>query len=493
MNKKQIVRAVLFLALLAVILGMVTNIFVPKWISGTSVSRLSDEFYSLPKDSVDVGIIGSSQLVNGISCARLIEEHGISAFSCATGEQPALVGWFYLLELNRTQHVNTVIYDMSMLYEPEEESRFRKTLDSAPMSINKMKMILERCKSDESSDFFSYVFPILKYHTRWTSLKRDDFGYDKEHTNMFYGNIMGGGVNRKADLDKISVDNEMPDESVKMDENELLAFRKIADFCKENNIDLILIKTPKTTWESAKTIGCQALADEYGLPYIDFNRLENLEAMGFDVTNDMWNQDHLNVRGTDKLTDFMAEYLKTRKQFDDFRLSDDYDAEKIRKYKIDHANKMLQTSIHPEEYLDLLKEERFEVMLQKTGDFSAGFSASLQEKMEALGVTTDLSSLDGLCYIAQLRDGMAVCELAQTDPIVTELTLADDKIGAVSSNVTEEVLMSVSGKKNAYSIRGLNMLVYDKQNHEIADLATFYVNEEGVLDIMHDVQEEEEQ
>ena len=42
------------LALLAVTLGIVTNIFVPKWISGTSVSRLSDEFYNLPKDKVVV-------------------------------------------------------------------------------------------------------------------------------------------------------------------------------------------------------------------------------------------------------------------------------------------------------------------------------------------------------------------------------------------------------------------------------------------------------
>ncbi len=493
MKMKQIVKAVCFLALLAVTLGIVTNIFVPKWISGTSVSRLSDEFYNLPKDSVDVGIIGSSQLVNGISCARLIDEHGISAFSCATGEQPVLVGWFYLLELYRTQHVETVIYDTSMLYEPEEESRFRKTLDSAPMSINKMKMIIERSKSEESSDFFSYVFPLLNYHTRWTSLKRDDFGYDKEHTNMFYGNIMGGGVNRKADISKISVDNETPDESVKMDENELRAFRKIADFCKEKDIDLILIKTPKTTWESAKTIGCEALAEEYGLPYIDFNRLENLEAMGFDVTNDMWNQDHLNVRGTDKLTDFLAEYLKSRKQFDDFRLSDDYDAEKIRKYQIDHANKMLQTSIHPEEYLELLQDERFEVMIQKTGDFSDAVSVSLQEKMEALGVTADLSALDGLCYVAQLRDGTPVLELTQTEPIIMEMALADGKTGAVSSNGTDEVVMAVSGRKSTFSARGLNMLVYDKQNHEIADLATFFVNEEGVLDIMHDVKEEEEQ
>ena len=154
---------------------------------------------------------------------------------------------------------------------------------------------------------------------------------------------------------------------------------------------------------------------------------------------------------------------------------------------------MLQTSIHPEEYLELLQDERFEVMIQKTGDFSDAVSVSLQEKMEALGVTADLSALDGLCYVAQLRDGTPVLELTQTEPIIMEMALADGKTGAVSSNGTDEVVMAVSGRKSTFSARGLNMLVYDKQNHEIADLATFFVNEEGVLDIMHDVKEEEEQ
>ena len=111
----------------------------------------------------------------------------------------------------------------------------------------------------------------------------------------------------------------------------------------------------------------------------------------------------------------------------------------------------------------------------------------------ATGVTADLSALDGLCYVAQLRDGTPVLELTQTEPIIMEMALADGKTGAVSSNGTDEVVMAVSGRKSTFSARGLNMLVYDKQNHEIADLATFFVNEEGVLDIMHDVKEEEEQ
>lgn len=493
MKKKQIAKAVAFLLLLTIVLTELTHIFVPKWLTGTSVTSVTDEFYDQKRDTIEVGIIGSSQLVNGISCGRLLEKYGISAFSLATGEQPVLCGWFYLMELERLQHVKAVIYDTSMLYEVEEEARFRKTLDTAPMSMSKIRLILERSKSDEASDFFSYFFPLLNYHTRWTSLNKQDFGYEGVNTEVFWGNIYGGEVNRKADYEKICVDNEAPDETVQMVPSELAAFRKIVEFCQKKDIELILIKTPKTTWESAKTLGCQALADEYALPYLDFNRGALLQEIGFDAGNDMWNQDHMNVRGTDKLTDYMGEYLLSHYEFEDFRESPDFDEEKMESFRINHANKFLQTSIRVPEYLTLLQEERFEIMLQKTGDFSAGWDDALQQQIEQLGITTDLSALDGQFYAAQLRDDTAVCESVSAEPFEVVYTLADENDGAVRSDAQSDPIMAVSGRKIPFSQRGLNVVVYDKVNHNVADIATIFVNEAGALDVAHDIKMAEEQ
>lgn len=493
MNKKQIVKAAAFLIVLLAVWNIVTGIFIPKWTTGTSITYLTDEFYQTKKNTVEVGIIGSSQLVNGISCGRLLDEYGISAFSCATGEQPALCGWFYLLELDRLQDIKAVIYDTSMLYEPEEEVRFRKTLDTAPMSINKLRLIAERSKSQDSSSVASYLFPLMKYHTRWSQLKYEDFSYKNVNTEMFWGNIYGGKVNRNASYDKICVDNEIPDLQVKMDENELAAFEKIVSYCEDKDIALVLVKTPKSTWERAKTDGCQELADAYGLPYIDFNRGENLQAIGFDVGNDMWNQDHLNVRGADKLTDYMGAYLKEHYVLSDFRESPDYDAGKMERFRIERSNKYLQTTIQVEEYLERLREDRLEILVQKSGDFSDAFSKELQEKVKALGVTVDFSQLNGQYYAAQLRNGAAVFEQIQSDPVEADIVFADGNSGVVKSSTDDPVLMAAVGKKVPFSYHGLNILAYDKENHTVADIATIYVNEEGTLMLDHDVQEVQEQ
>lgn len=487
MKKKQAVRAVVFLALLFISLRIVTDIFVPKWIIGTSPSLFADEFYSLKKDTVEVGIIGSSQISYGFSSGRLLDKYGISAYSCSTAAQPVLCAFFYLKEIYRLQHVKVVVFDTSMLYEEPVEVRFRQTIDTAPMSINKLQLIWERSKSEDASDFFSYFFPILKYHTRWSELEPKDFGY--ENTKLFWGDVAMESVKRDAVYEELCVDNEEPDETVQMNPDMLAAFRMFVDFCQDHDIDLVLMKTPKIEWESAKTIGCQALADEYGLDYIDFNTDKMLKEINFDISNDARDFQHLNIRGADKVTDYIGEYLLEHYELEDFRENPDYDAEKMERYRIYHDNKFLQATIRVPEYLELLQDDRFEIMLQKTDDFSAGWDESLQKQMEQLGIATDLSALDGQYYAAQLREGTAIIDFVQAEPIEAVLTLADDNSGAVCSDAESDVIMAVSGHKYKFKQRGLNVLVYDRENHDVADVATLYINGNGTLDIRHDIKE----
>lgn len=489
MKKKQAVRAALFLALLAVVLMIVNHIFVPKWLRGTSATSMADEFYDTKRDTVELGIVGSSQLVFGISSGRLLSRYGISTFSCCTGEQPVLCSLFYLKELDKRQRVKVVIYDTSMLYEKEEETRFRNVLDPAPMSINKLELILERSKSEDASDIFSYFIPLLNYHTRWTKLKAQDFHYRNIKEDMFWGNVYAEKVRPNVSYEEVCVDGNAPDETVQMDADELAAFRELVAYCREHDIELVLVKTPKLTWESAKTIGCQALADEYGLDYFDFNTGALLQEIGFDVSNDMSDREHMNVRGTDKMTDYMGEYLLTHYEFEDFRENPDFDEEKLARFEVCRADKYLKTSIRPQEYFELLKEDRFEILLQKSGEFGAGWNQELQAQLQQLGVTADLSAMDGRYYAAQLRDGEAVLELVEEQPAEAALTLADGNGAVVRSDYQGAVNMTAAGKKIRFSQRGLNFLVYDKTNHAVVDAATIYLNEAGVPDMIHDLED----
>ena len=69
-----------------------------------------------------------------------------------------------------------VINVLSMKYnEPQKEAYNRLTLDGMRWSDSKIKSIQASMLEDES--FIEYVFPLLRYHSRWSELSNEDFKY----------------------------------------------------------------------------------------------------------------------------------------------------------------------------------------------------------------------------------------------------------------------------------------------------------------------------
>lgn len=481
MKKTQVIKTFVFIIIFVILFVWVTDILRAKWVTGTSVTTVHEQMYEQKKDSVDVLVLGSSQLVYGISSMRLLEEYGISAFSCATGEQPVLCAYFYLKEMEKKQDIKTVIYDMSMLYEEEQEARFRKTLDSSPISINKLQTILEHRKSGIAESTWTYVFPIMKYHSRWDELTKKDYDYKGLNTEVFKGNIMSPEVAHKVSYDKVIVDNDEIDDSIQMDEAEVKYFREMVQYCEDQGIDLVLIKTPKLTWNKTCMLGAQALADEYGLEYMDFNREELLTASGIDVATDFWNGDHLNIRGAEKLTDYLADYLLEHYEFEDGRKTDAYDPEEVKLYQIDREDKYVQTSYDVSELLELLNNDRYELLVSASGDISAYWTDENQKAWEQLGAAVDLKKLGTDNYAAYLHAGENVYEETQQEVISYAGTLGCGAGFTLESNQkmnSSDVKLEINGKTIEYQNKGLNICVFDSTNKNLVDSFTIGCDEE---------------
>lgn len=479
-KKTNVIKTVAFLLIFVLLFEYVTNILQPKWIDGTSVTFVQENFYDEKKNSIEVAVLGSSQLVYGISCMRLLENYGISAYSLATGEQPVLCGYFYLREMTRRQNIKTVIYDVSMLYEEEQESRFRKTIDTAPMSLNKLWMIREHRNLPIAESTWTYLFPISKYHSRWEELERADYNYKGQNTEVFKGNIMSPIASQRIRYNALCVDNDELDPSVVMDESELHYFREMVNYCKEQGIELILIKTPKTTWTKSAMVGVETLAEEYDLPYMDFNTAELLDAVGIDTEKDFWNQDHLNIRGAEKLTDYMAEYLLANGTYTDGRNTVAYDKEEAEKYHIDCENKYLQTANSLEDVVAALNHDRYEIVMQLTGDVSSFWTEEQHQLLAQIGVTVNMSEMQDTAFVGQYKNGDCIYEESKTETISYKGAFSNGaELKAVSNlEVGEgENVAKVAGEEVNYHKKGLNFSVYDAVNGKLVDAFTLYYDE----------------
>ncbi|MGN0394753.1 MAG: hypothetical protein ACI4EF_05275 [Coprococcus sp.] len=484
----NLVKGIVFTVVLVFVLAKVTGLFKAKWISGTSASYVMDGMYELEDNSVNVCVLGTSQMVYGFSSMRLMEKYGISAYSCATGEQPVSMSYFCLKEIDKTQDIKTVIFDPSMLFEEVEESRYRNVLDYAPLSGNKLEAIDYVCRDKESIDKWSYVFPIIKYHTRWDGLTEKDFTYSDMNTQVMRGNIMCGIVRTNLTYEKMIVDYDEEDPTLEASAEGLEYLNKMVDYCKENGIDLILIKAPKLSWNKTMYNIVQEFADEKGIPYIDFNTEEKFSEAGFDMLHDIWNTEHLNVRGADKLTDYMGEYLVDNYGYSVDTEAVNKDMEAKTAYDLQHERRYFQSATDLDNLVELLEGKNYDILVNVSTDMSSSLKPSAREKLEKMGIKTDFLDADTKNYIAHFYKGEVLEEQYSDEPINYTGKLINGRGYRLQSDIDKDVNdvpSTLTGVFLYYNKNGINVSVYDSEREVIMDSFTILCNEAGEIEVYH--------
>jgi hypothetical protein len=477
MNKKQLLKTGAFLLVFIAIFGYLSGILRAKQVATGGSTFVLEEFYQQEKDTVDVCFMGSSQVIWGINNMKMYEDYGISSISVGSGDQPLLVTYFLLKEVDKRQSLKNVVLDMSMLYEKEMESRYRRNIDGMHWSINKLQAILAHVGSEEAESIQSYFIDWIKYHSRWKELSQSDFVYDDSRSSMHRGSIVSSHA-RPVDIpyEKFIIDNER-NKTVEPAEGQVEWFLKIIEYCDDNDIDLLLIKTPKSNWSLAKHNGVQHLADEYGLDFLDFNFDAMLKEIGYNYGQDMWDQEHLNIRGADKLTDYLADYLLERKEYLDYRTVDGYSPGDVERYHKDYKDKYLISSIDVNETFSYLKDERYDLVIQSTEDISGGITEEMKSYLADMGVTVDLSEAAGKNYILAVNGGQCVYELISEEPLTYDGTFSDGLTYSAAADLNKkanEAAIVINEAAQGFAAEGMNIAVYDNEKGEMVDLLTIY-------------------
>lgn len=130
------------LLIAALLFCLITRIFTPKWSGYWKSSDTVTGFYELDEDSIDTLIIGSSQVISGISPMELYQSAGISAYSLGTEQQPVLCSYYLLREALDTQpNLKAVIFEVTELFNVCSEASYRKGLDYLPLNAAKWEAI----------------------------------------------------------------------------------------------------------------------------------------------------------------------------------------------------------------------------------------------------------------------------------------------------------------------------------------------------------------
>ena len=305
MRKKLIVHFVAVFAFVLVFLFL-QRLFMPKYMTEIFEGNLVEEYYQEVKDH-DVIFLGDCEVFSNISPVTLWQDYGITSYIRGSAQQLIWQSYYLLEETLTYEKPEVVVFNvLAMKYdEPQNEAYNRMTLDGMKWSMSKINGIKASMTEDEK--IVEYLFPILRYHSRWDDLKKEDLKYFFKKEPLSHN-----GYLMRADIKPVSMipkGRVLPD--YQFGENSYKYLDKISKLCKDNGIELILIKSPSVYpyWYEEWDQQIIDYAKEHNITYINF--LNYKEEIGIDYQNDTFDGGlHLNLSGAEKFTKYFGEILK---------------------------------------------------------------------------------------------------------------------------------------------------------------------------------------
>ena len=285
----------------------------------------------------DVIFLGDCDVYANFSPMEMWRNYGITAYVRGSSQQ-FIWQSYHLLEETLTYEIPTaVVFNVNAIQYGKDddkatEEQNRMTMDQLRWSVSKFNMVRQSMKDNE--DFWSYLFPILRYHDRFDKLTAADFRYLFSTPDVtFNGYLPNHGVEPMGRLPSkrpLPSSYDFPGECYDY-------LDKMAALCKEKGIELILIRSPRQQnpyWYDRQDQLVQAYADKNGLAYYNFSHVA--DEIGLDFKTDTYDRgEHLNHAGAVKLSTYFAGILAEKHGIADHRTDNAIAAtynEKLKKY-----------------------------------------------------------------------------------------------------------------------------------------------------------------
>lgn len=301
MNKtglKQLIRAIGFMCVIGVLVVASSYMLAPKdnTAEGGIVNPNANGFFSEPKDTVDIAVIGNSDAYSGFSPLELWNGYGYTSYVSAEGHQTVAQSYSQLKKMMKCHSLKLVIL--------ETDGFFTKS----KLVENAAKLINASAGS---------AFSVFQYHDRWKRVKLSELLKAPDYTahctakgqwlsNEVKGCNGGEYMVKTEKREEIPLSTKTP-------------LDMLVKTCRDNGIELLLLELPsQSSWSYKRHNAVKDYADKNSLPFIDLNI--DRDKFGFDWKTDTRDGgNHLNNRGARKTTLFIGEYLRKNYSLSDHR------------------------------------------------------------------------------------------------------------------------------------------------------------------------------
>lgn len=274
----------------------------------------SEQFYSVEKDSVDVMLVGASSILRGFSTNTLWESFGLTAEIRGSTSATPFISYLNIKEGLRYQNPKVIIVGINAMFgeynldDDNMEGAMRRALDYRKITPEKIETINTIVENSEEQTRLSYIFPILRYHDRWKEISVDSVyeNLDSDKYEFLHG--------QRPRMETNTVEPRWglmnKKESIEVNELSKEYYDKIIKLCKDEEIELIFVATPKEEWSLSKYEMISEYAKQNDVEYIDFNFDNILRECDIEWDKDFFDAGHLNAIGAEKVTLYLGRFIE---------------------------------------------------------------------------------------------------------------------------------------------------------------------------------------
>lgn len=311
---KKVGKGVAFVLIFLALGEMLMSVMIFKQEDGTLPVH---NYYSLPRDTVDVLVLGTSHAGMNVSTKTMWDEYGIAGYRFWGSIQPIWNTYYYLLEALKYQSPKVVLLDAHSVTFQQEYGPYPvqvKNTIAMRLSKEKVENIWASVPQGERA-FMLFGFPT--YHNRYNQLTQEDFEYfpwDSHKEIQVLSSETTEAIYSFNILDKDTTEGE-----IDLGEKEEKYLRMLLSYCKEHQIHLEIVASPYeiTAIEQQKYRRVRSIAAEYGFDFTNFN--ECYQDYGIDPQQDFLDPGHFNKTGMPKYARALAELLKSKYDLPDRR------------------------------------------------------------------------------------------------------------------------------------------------------------------------------
>ena len=189
---RKVIRIGAFALVFVVLFSFVSTFF--KMTDAVNIATI-EGFYKEPKNTIDVMMIGASEVYADYSATEAWKNYGYTSYSLGVSGAPGSLYKSMLREALTRQHPKVVVFEVNGFL--QNDSYYERTvklhswIDNIHNEENRLDTIKEIVPKDEQDNFRN---PLKLYHSNWKDIDKCAHTFATRVWNVFCKNIMHEGI-----------------------------------------------------------------------------------------------------------------------------------------------------------------------------------------------------------------------------------------------------------------------------------------------------------